>query len=293
MSLRNIIKNLVVLRKNSLKEFCSDEAFLEKYDILLDNIKYEIFDNAPFQPKIKTVDETIDDILKHKFSIARFGDGEFQLMNGNSIPFQKADKKLQKRLIEVFKSNTKQFKTAIVRAMWFDKSNLTDINKIFWRKYGFNFRRTIKPYLDYSKTYYAAEMSLAYTYFVNYDMDAYFKKIRKIWDKKDIVVVCGKSVFDNITNNIFDNAKSVEYVYAKSKDAFDDYDSLLTQLKTKSKNKIFILILGPTAKVLAYDLSKMGCWAIDMGHIAKSYDWYKQKIYANDMESAINFFNPD
>ena len=235
MSLRNIINNLVLLRKKNFKELFSDKReYLEEYDLLLDNIKYEIFDDAPWKPKIKTVDETIDDIIKNKYSIARFGDGEFQLMNGKDIPFQKADKKLQAKLLEVFKTNTKKCKIAIVRAMWFDKSNLTDINKNFWRKYGYEFRKTIKPYLDCKKTYYAAEMTLAYTYFKNYDIDNYFKKIRKIWDKKDIVIVCGKSVFDKIENNIFNNAKSVDYIYAKAIDAFDEYDNLLSK-KTKQE----------------------------------------------------------
>ena len=64
-------------------------------------------------------------------------------------------------------------------------------------------------------------------------------------------------------------------------------------LKKQNKNKIIILILGPTAKVLAYDLSKVGYQALDMGHIAKSYDWYIKQLRADDMDSAINFFNPD
>ncbi len=293
MSLRNFLQNIVFLRKKNLGDFFCDDSFSKFYDDLLDNMKYELFDNAPWKPKIKTVQESIDDILKHHYSIARFGDGEFQLMAGNSIPFQKHSKKLQQRLIEVFNSNFSKLKIAIVRAMWFDKSNLSDINKNFWRRYGPAFRKQIMPYIDMNKTYYAAEMTLAYTYFKNYDTYNYFAKIRKLWNNKDIVIVCGKSVFDNIENNIFDNAKSVDYIYTKATNAFDEYDSLLSQIKKQNKNKIIIAICGPTAKVLTYDLTKAGYWALDMGHIAKSYDWYKKKLRADDMKSAINFFNPD
>lgn len=293
MSLRNIFRNLTLLRKKNLKEFFSDEGFAKNYDDLIDNLKYELFEDAPYKPKIKTVDESIDNVLKHHYSVARFGDGEFQLMFGNSIPFQKHSKKLQQRMIEVFNSNVSNLQIAIVRAMWFDKSNLSDINKNFWRRYGPSFRRQILPYIDMKKTYYAAEMTLAYTYFKDYDIDTYFEKIRKIWNKKDIVIVCGKSVFDNIENNIFDNAKSIDFVYTKPTDAFDEYDNLLSKIKKQNKNKIIIAICGPTAKILVYDLTKIGYWALDMGHVAKSYDWYKKKLRANDMKSAINFFNPD
>ncbi len=293
MSLRNILRNLVVLRKNNLEDFFSDSGFLKNYDNLLDNFKYELFDDAPYKPKIKTVDESIDDILKHHYSVARFGDGEFQLMRGNSIPFQKHNKKLQKRLIEVFNSDIDTLKVAIVRAMWFDKSNLSDVNKNFWRRYGPSFRKQILPYIDMKRTYYAAEMTLAYTYFKNYDINTYFEKIRKIWEKKDVVIICGRSVFDNITHSIFDNAKSVDYIYTSATDAFDEYDNLLAKIKKSDTKKIIITICGPTAKVLVYDLTKMGYWALDMGHIAKSYDWYMKNIRADDMKSAINFFAPD
>ncbi len=293
MSLRNFLRNIVVLRKKNLGDFFSDDGFAKFYDDLLDNMKCELFDDAPWKPKIKTVDESIDDILKYHYSLARFGDGEFQLMAGHSIPFQKYSKKLQQRMLEVFNSNLGKLKIAIVRAMWFDKSNLSDINKNFWRRYGPAFRKQIIPYINMKKTYYAAEMTLAYTYFKEYDTDNYFKKIRKIWNNKDIVIVCGKSVFDNIENNIFDNAKSVDYIYTKATNAFDEYDDLLSQIKKQNKNKIIIAICGPTAKVLVYDLTKAGYWALDMGHIAKSYDWYKKELRADDMKSAINFFNPD
>ena len=35
-----------------------------------------------------------------------------------------------------------------------------------------------------------------------------------------------------------------------------------------------LLSLGMTATVLAYDLAKLGYWAIDMGHLDIEYEWY-------------------
>ena len=54
-----------------------------------------------------------------------------------------------------------------------------------------------------------------------------------------------------------------------------------------------IIILGPTAKVLAYDMSQLGYRALDLGHIAKAYDWYIKGKPAVDINDAIEFFNPD
>ncbi len=38
-----------------------------------------------------------------------------------------------------------------------------------------------------------------------------------------------------------------------------------------------IIALGPTATVLAYDLSQNGIWALDLGHIDIEYSWFKMK----------------
>ena len=44
-----------------------------------------------------------------------------------------------------------------------------------------------------------------------------------------------------------------------------------------SKETLIIISLGPTATVLAYDLSLMGYQAIDIGHIDNEYEWYLRK----------------
>ena len=44
--------------------------------------------------------------------------------------------------------------------------------------------------------------------------------------------------------------------------------------KTLPKEKLFILALGPTATVLAYDLATFGFQALDLGHIDIEYEWF-------------------
>lgn len=39
--------------------------------------------------------------------------------------------------------------------------------------------------------------------------------------------------------------------------------------------KLILLMLGPTAKVLGFQLSREGYQAIDIGHIDSEYEWYK------------------
>lgn len=288
MGLHKFINNLKFLFNKNLKNVIN-------YDDLLDNLKYELIDELKETrvPKIMTVDETINLLQKTDKSLARFGDGEMNLMLGQSIPMQKASSKLSKRLIEAFNSKNDRICIAILHACYHSKENLTEINQRFWRQYGPKFRRLMEQYLDYDKTYGAAEMTLAYSYFKNYDYAAYFDRVRSIWDKKDIVIVCGKTVFDKIETNIFDNAANTEYVYTPPINAFEEYDNILAKCFKQDKSKLFILICGPTAKVLAYDLAIKNYRALDLGHIAKQYDWFLKNKRTDQMKDAVDFFNPD
>ena len=40
-------------------------------------------------------------------------------------------------------------------------------------------------------------------------------------------------------------------------------------------NKLILLMLGPTAKIMAADLAFEGYWAVDIGHIDSEYEWYR------------------
>ena len=55
--------------------------------------------------KVHSEEETLNEIIVNNKSISRFGDGEFKLIFGHSIRFQKFNKTLSKKLIEVLNSN--------------------------------------------------------------------------------------------------------------------------------------------------------------------------------------------
>lgn len=74
--------------------------------------------------------------------------------------------------------------------------------------------------------------------------------------------------------------------------AFAVYNELLEKLKKYDKDKLIILILGQTATVLAYDLANLGYRALDLGHIAKDYDYFIKNIERNQI-NAVKFFSAD
>lgn len=256
-----------------------EEYFIEKY--------YNKF------PKVKTVQETIECLINTKKSVIRFGDGELELIKGNSIPFQKSSKQLSDRLKEVLSSTNENILIGLPHFIYSNKDNLQEISKNFWRVNGKSFRDTIAKYINIDNIYYASEFTIAFSAYKNFDVSKYFEDLKKIWQDKNITIICGSTVFDKIEHNIFENAKSIEFIHAPSKNAFDKYDEILKSCLAIDKDRLLITILGPTAKILAYDLTNNGYRALDLGHIAKAYDWYCKKKDTLQMKDAIDFFSPD
>ena len=101
------VKNIGYLFKYDLKKMAKESISLGDLNPILDGIKYEIFDELKTlkTPKIKTSAETIEALIKGRASFCRFGDGEFSLINGENIAFQRADAMLTRRLIEIIQSD--------------------------------------------------------------------------------------------------------------------------------------------------------------------------------------------
>lgn len=101
-----------------------------------------------------------------------------------------------------------------------------------------------------------------------------FDKLKTIWQDKDVVFVEGEGSRLGYKNDLFSRTKSIKRIICPAKDAFEKYDEILEECKKISKDKLFIIALGPTATVLAYDLTDLGYRALDLGHIDIEYEWF-------------------
>lgn len=292
--LRLFIKNIGYLFKYDLKKIAKESITFDDLNPILDGMKYEVEDEIKNikKPNIKNSTETIDAIIKDRASFCRFGDGEFSLIHGESIGFQKADVRLAKRLIEIIQSDDENILIGIPDCYYSSVEDLRDFPKRFIRTWVAHHRSQITSLTIPSKQYYDTACTQLYALYQVYDFRKYFTRIKEIWCGRDLTIICGKSVFTKIEVNIFDSAKSLEYQYAPSSNAFTVYEELFEQAMRIDKNRLIIIILGPTATVLAYDLAKQGYQALDFGHIAKDYDFYCKKVPHNS-ETIANFFKPD
>lgn len=132
--------------------------------------------------------------------------------------------------------------------------------------------------LDRKRQYYSAQISRFYLDYKDKSNKAeYVKRIKKIWDNKDVVIIEGDKSRLGVGNDLFSNMRSIERIICPAEHAFAKYDEIMEEALKVSKDKLILLALGPTATVLAYDLYKAGYRAIDIGHIDIEYEWFLRK----------------
>lgn len=236
----------------------------------------KIFDNWD-KPKVYTIEETLNHIIEHKSSICRLGDGEFNLIFGVDLGFQKCSPDISKRMKTVLQSHESNILIGIPDV--FDNLNAYPIYTVnWWHEYLYTNASALKHILGERKTYYNTQISR----FADYKCDKTETVIplyRKIWDKRDVYLVEGEQTRVGVGNNLLDNAANVYRILAPTKNAYDAYDNIMKSVKIHApEGALVIIALGPTATILAYDLAKMGYQALDLGHFDIQYECHLRGI---------------
>lgn len=146
--------------------------------------------------KIATPEETIEEIINENRSIARYGDGEFDFIYGIGMNYQKYNEKLAKRLKEVLKSNEKDLLIGIPNVVNLEYCNeYTGIAIEFWPKWINKYKFKLLKILDKKRQYYSAQISRFYLDYKDKSNKAeYVKKIKKIWDKRMLLLLKARKV---------------------------------------------------------------------------------------------------
>lgn len=243
-------------------------AFMIIYPLF--KIKYNLL-RKDF-PKVLDSTSSLEVLLNSKKSFSRFGDGEFNLIVGKGIGFQQANGRLGKALKNVLTGNNENCMIGLpnvfdgMRQMRFDA-------KCFWlHKVVSNWKywkNLIPP-----KTYLDTQVS---RFFMDSNDISQSLKIfnmwKVLWENQNIVMVEGESSKIGVGNDLFNNAKCVKRIICPSQNAFEKYDEILNEVNKVDKDQLILIALGPTASVLAFDLSKRGYRAIDIGHLDLEYGW--------------------
>lgn len=239
------------------------------------------FDNLIYKaPNIMSSEETLDYILKKHINICRYGDGELRLMRGIDLEFQRYNKRLAEKL--------KQIKTTesclvclpdIYNLYRFNNDNIIPSEYNYWKKFKRRRGGLFRRYFSKNIICGDAFLSRFYLRYKNKsNVGTYINKLKKLWYNKNILIVEGETSQVGVGNDMLDNARTIRRIECPNIDAFDYYDEIVSLVKGNyNKGDLVLIALGPTATVLAYDLSKLGIWALDMGHFDIEYEWFLAK----------------
>lgn len=231
-------------------------------------------------PIIKSAEETVEEIITCKKSMARFGDGEFsQIVKVNRQKFQKLDERLGNRLEEVLHSSHPDMLIAIANnygSLQDYTESAADAIRIYMAVG--ETRKQHMELLECDRVYYDAYVSRPYVMYQDHMTEApkkRFERLKDIWRGRNVIIVEGAQTRMGVGNDLMDDAESVMRILGPAVNSFDCYDAILkTSLAHAKEGVLFLIAMGPAAGVLAYDLTVEGYQAIDIGHLDLEYEWF-------------------
>lgn len=228
---------------------------------------------------IMDMQETLEYIKTKQISVARFGDGEIDLMTGHSIPYQDYNEELAKRLKQIITMPDNEKLLVCLPDVFERRERYNYACNSFWNSHLKQYRNFYNEVISSKKNYGSTFLSRPYIDLEDKSISGeHFHKLKDFFAKKNILIVEGVYSRSGVGNDLFQGARSIERIICPSCNAYSKYRKILNTVKQYGMNKLILLMLGPTAKVLACDLAFEGYWAVDIGHIDSEYEWYKAGV---------------
>lgn len=229
-------------------------------------------------PTVMSTKQTLDRVIYDKASLCRYGDAEFDISNqeNENDTYQKPSPELTKRLQEIITSKPQKNLLVCIPPFNSRTNNIKNFyGKLsFWQWYWLNKFELIKPLL--TNSIYGNSFVTRETVFHENDLIY----IKQLWDNRCVVFVYslkGRFETDSI---LFNNIKEKHNVLIPPVHAFSEYSSILEKCCAFDQDTLFLIAAGPTATVLAFDLTQLGYQALDVGHLPNAYDEYLGEIIA-------------
>ena len=246
---------------------------------------------------VKDIDQTLDYIIENQSSIIRFGDGEMDLMLGKSIPYQVYDENLASQLKKIIALQSDEQLVIGLPNVFADRSNFTPAAEAFWKVH---LEHHLKDYVELARAGWYGTTFVSRPYIDYMDKSksfSQFEKLKQIWENEDILIVEGVTSRSGVGNDLFDGATSIKRIICPSHNAYSRIEEIQEAVLQYAENRLILCMLGPTAKILSYNLFEKGYRVLDIGHIDSEYEWMKMgadtKVKFNHKHTAEHNFDQD
>lgn len=280
------------IEKEKIIVFCKedDNGLFKKKNILIEELikeknKYIYrLDSAPYEwgisksPIIKDGVQLMNEMINNGKSLIRFGDGEFEIMRGNDRPwFQACSDTLSCALRGALYTKNEKIIVAISQNFLLDKYTEEAADGIREYMYG-ETRDDIMAILE-ERVYYDAYVTRPYMIYKDKEYaDTIFELFKKLFNRRNIIIVEGEYSRIGVGNDFLDSANSIRRIICPSHDAWEKHEEIVQSVIDIARiDDLVLCSLGPTATVLCYELAERNYQSIDIGQIDNEYEWSMMK----------------
>ena len=245
---------------------------------------------------IMTPKESIDYIEKTGCSVARLGEGEFELILDSRHQSQKGVAGFQQRdpaLVEALKNVLASQDPNLLVCIPYALNNIwgrTQDSRNFWYYWSQRddqrkkITDLIRSFHGSDKVFGDTQISRPYiAWKTGKNADIMFPRLKGLWEGRDILIVEGVKTRLGVGNDLFTGARSIKRILGPATNAFERREEILEKILQIRTNELVIMALGPTATILAAELSARGIQAIDIGHVDIEYEWYLRGSKTHDL----------
>lgn len=240
------------------------------------SMKYYFIKNSLKEIRFYSFEETFEMLKTQKKTLCRFGDGEIAWIYKDSKGYfgQENSEELSDRLREIIISNEKNILVGIPD-FFGALDHYTSKHKASRNTHLAKYHKKWSELLDPKKYYTDALISRVYYGRKDNISHHMFNSWKSVWSEKDLIIIEGNQTRFGIGNDLLENSNSIKRIIAPAENAFKKYDEILNVAKRNiSEDVLFLISLGPSATVLAYDIGLSGGQAIDIGHLDIEYEWF-------------------
>ena len=232
-------------------------------------------------PPLKFYDDqtAVDRIIRQGASLSRFGDGEIKWMLGESHhSFQTYSNSLARDLVRAYQSGSEKLLIGIPYAL-IDARPYKFGSRMFWETLKSDRYRQLLALTDSKRTFCDTNITRPYIdYRKGYPKIDNFERFKRVWNQRELIIVEGQETRMGVGNDLLDTAASVHRILCPSTNAYAKIEEIKECIrKHAASGQLILCALGPTASILAADLSAEGYQVLDIGHLDVEYMWYLRR----------------
>ncbi len=227
--------------------------------------------------------DTLRHIAASRCSVARFGDGEFELAFGSAgIGFQEGTAPLREALLDTLTRPRDNLLVCLPSLLTPEGLSMArGSSERYWRRFAIQWQKrihdTLHPPDSPPRVFGDAFLTRPYIVWKHPAQHAkpIFEHLKRLWHDRDLLILEGTMTRLGVGNDLFRNARSLRRILAPPTNAFAKRHQLAElALQFASPDTLVLLALGPTATILATMLSEHGIQALDVGHVDIEYSWF-------------------